>query len=153
MLKYLFGHDEDGQSLVEFTLCVPILLLVVTGICTFGVTINNYMMLTEAVNVAARQLVVQRGQTTDPCSIVSAAVYNAAPNLTASSLTFTLVLNGSTYTGASCSSSSTTSGAAANLVQGSTMKVNIAYPCTLKVYGYNYAPSCSLTAQTAEYVQ
>ena len=34
---------QKGQSLVEFALVMPMLLLVVTGIAAFGIYLNNYM--------------------------------------------------------------------------------------------------------------
>ena len=149
-------RDEAGQSLVEFAVTLPVLLLVLTGLCTFGIAINNYMQLTEATNVGARQLAISRGQTTDPCSTASTAVINAAPLLKPSGtggMAFKFTLNGTSYPGASCSSSSTTTGAAGNLVEGSTAMITVTYPCSLKVYGATLLSSCVLTAQTAELVQ
>ena len=153
--KGLFAavRREDGQSLVEFALCVPILLLIVTGTFTFGIAMNNFIMLTDATNVGARLLAISRGQYTDPCSKVAAAVAAAAPNLSSSALAYTFVLNGTSYPGGSCNSPTTTTGPAANLVQGGIVKVTVTYPCNLRVYGTNYAPNCLLTAQTTELVQ
>ena len=147
------NEDELGQSLVEFALCLPVLLLVVTGICTFGIAMNNYLALTDAVNIGSRLLAISRGQTTDPCATTVAAIYAAAPYLKKANYSFTFVLNGATYTGTTCSSSSTTTGAAGNLVQGTSAQVTATYPCTLKVYAANLVPSCSLNAQTTELVQ
>jgi Flp pilus assembly protein TadG/uncharacterized membrane protein (UPF0127 family) len=145
--------DDHGQSLVEFAVCLPVLLLVVTGICTFGIALNNYLMLTNSVSVGARLLAISRGQTTDPCLTTATAVYAAAPILKKTSLTFTFVLDGTSYAGTTCSSGSTTTGAAGKLVQGTSAQVTVTYPCSLVVYGVNYAPSCSLKAQTTELVQ
>ncbi len=149
----LRDSGETAQSLVEFALCLPVLLLVVTGITTFGIALNNYVMLTNATSVGARLLAISRGQTTDPCSIVSTAVYNASPTLKQSGFTFTYVLNGVSYSGTTCNSSSTTTGAAGNLVQGSPAQLTVTYPCSLAVYKANYAPSCLLKSQTTELVQ
>ena len=52
--------------MVEMALALPILLLVVTGILTFGLAFNNYLLLTEATSVGARTLAISRGATTDP---------------------------------------------------------------------------------------
>ncbi len=146
-------QSEEGGSLVEFALVLPLLMLVLTGIITFGITLCNYIVLTEAVGVAARQLAISRGQTTDPCATTSAVVYAAAPTMTKASFTFSFTLNGTAYSGASCSSASTSTGAAGNLVQGAPAQVVVTYPCSLKVWGTNYASSCTLTAQTTELVQ
>jgi Flp pilus assembly protein TadG len=144
--------DDNGQSLVEFALTLPVLLLVLTGITTFGLAMNNYLMLTEATSVGARQIAVSRAQTLDPCSVASAAVYAAAPSFNQSKFTFTFTFNGVNYSGASCASSSPTTGAAGNLKQGMPATVNVTYPCSLIAYKYNFG-TCNLQAQTTEVVQ
>jgi Flp pilus assembly protein TadG len=145
--------NENGQAMVEIALVLPILLLVVTGILTFGLAFNNYVLLTEATGIGARTLAISRGATTDPCATAASAIIAAAPLLTPANLSFTFVLNGATYTGASCSSGSSTTGAAGNLVQGANAVVTVNYPCSLAVFGANYAPQCSLRAQMTEFVQ
>jgi Flp pilus assembly protein TadG len=147
------ARDEEGQAMVEMALALPVLLLVLTGILTFGLAFNNYVLLTEATSIGARTLAISRGATTDPCATASSAVIAAAPLLTPASLSFSFVLNGSSYTGTSCSSGSSTTGAAANLVQGANAIVTVTYPCSLAVYGANYAPHCSLQAQMTELIQ
>jgi Flp pilus assembly protein TadG len=152
-LREQFLRNEDGQSLVEFALCLPPLFLLMTGLFAFGIAASNYMVLTNATNVAAMQLAISAGDTLDPCSTVSSAVYAAAPNFTQSTLGFTLLLNGTTYTGPSCRSSSTTTGAAGNVISGKSITVTVTYPCNLNVYKANNFPNCVLTAKTAELVQ
>ena len=141
------ARDEQGGSLIEFTICVPVLLLVVTGVYTFGIAINDYMMLVNATDIGSRQLAISRGQTTDPCKTVATTVYNSAPNLAQASLTFSFTLNGTAYTGTTCTAG------AANLVQGSSAEVALTYPCSLRVYGTNLAPVCSMKTKTTELVQ
>jgi Flp pilus assembly protein TadG len=151
------GHnlysEADGQALVEVAVTLPVLLLLITGIFTFGVYINNNMELTNAVSNGARVLSVSRGLTTDPCATTASAVSSSAPTLNLSQMNFSFVLNGVSYTGQSCSSSSTSSGAAGNLVQGQPVTVTVTYPCSLAVYGHNYSPTCSLTTKTTELTQ
>ena len=147
------ASGEDGQALIEFAVSLPILLLIVTGILTFGLALNNYVMLTNATDTGARALAISSGQTTDPCATAVSAIYAAAPILKPGSFTFSFVLNGTAYSGVSCSSSSYTTGAAANLVHGSPAQVTVTYPCSLAVFGVNYASACSLQAQTTELVQ
>jgi Flp pilus assembly protein TadG len=147
------GGSEEGSAVVELALTLPPLLLVVTGIMVFGAAMNNYLMLINATNVAGRQLAISRGQTTDPCALASATVISAAPNLTSSKLTYAYVLNGTSYSGTSCSSSSSSTGAAGNLQQGKSAGITVTYPCSLAVYGHNYSPTCNLQAQVTELVQ
>lgn len=156
------ANSEEGQSLLEFALCLPVFLLIVTGITTFAIALNNYLVMTNAVSTGAQQVAVSRGNTTDPCALAATAIVNAAPNLNSSNLKFSFVLNGTSYpssgtysgsSAATCSSSSTTTGAAGNLVSGQAAQVTLTYPCNLAVYGHNYMPSCNLAVQTTEIVQ
>ena len=149
----LSRRGEEGAAMVEMAMVLPILLLIVTGIYAFGIALNNYLQLTDGVSIGARLLAISAGQTTDPCSVTVAAIEHAAPQLKTANLTFTFVLNGTTYSGTSCSSTSTTTGAAGNLVAGQPAQVTVTYPCNLSVYGKNYAPSCTMVAQTTEIVQ
>ena len=146
-------HSQDGQSAVEFALVLPILLIVVMGIFSFGIAFNQYILLTEATSVGARQLAISRGNTLDPCSTVSSVVQAAAPLLNSSQLSYSIVLNGTTYTSTSCSSSSTTTGAAGNLKQGSNASVTVNYPCSIQVWGKNLVSNCHLYAETTEVIQ
>ena len=111
-------------------------------------------MLTEATSVGARQLSVSRGQTLDPCQTFSGAVIAAAPLLAQASMVFTISLNGTTYSGTSCSSGDINSGAAANMILGTNAAVTVTYPFSLNVYGIKLVPAGSLlTAQTTELMQ
>ena len=147
------GLKESGGALVEMALTLPILLLVVTGIFSFGIAINNYLELTNATAISARIIAVERQQTTDPCADGVKAFYSAAPYLTQANLSFTFTFNGISYAGTSCSSSNYNTGAAGNMTAAGTVQVVATYPCTLGVYGHNYAPGCTLVAQTTELVQ
>jgi Flp pilus assembly protein TadG len=141
---------EDGQALMEFAFCLPVLLLVVFAIFTFGIVLNNYLVLTNAVTIGAQQLALERGQSTDPCADTVTAMNTAAPNLKLTqtqNVTFNFVLNGTSYPGTSCT------GGPANLIQGASAQVTVTYPCNLTVEGTNYAPNCKLTASTTEFVQ
>jgi Flp pilus assembly protein TadG len=137
-------------------------MLILTGIFGCGWAFNNYLMLTDAVSIGARDLAISAQQTLDPCATAANAIYNAAPYLTQTGMQFTFVLNGTSYgpyqkttgskgTSVSCSSSSNTTGAAGNLVQGADAQVIVTYPCVITVYGANIG--CTLTAMATELVQ
>ena len=153
------SRGENGSSLVEFALVLPLFMLLITGMITFGISLNQYLELTNAVAGGGQYLSTLRANTTNPCSDVSKAIYQAAPFLNASNLTIKFVLNGVTYgpfTGSaasSCSSATTTSGAAGNLVQGQPAQIIASYPCTLAIYGANLVPGCTLRTQVTEIVQ
>jgi Flp pilus assembly protein TadG len=145
--------DEEGQSLIEAALVFPVLLLIVTGILSFGLAFNNYLMLTNAVGAGGRALAIARGNTTDPCATGATAVSQAASMLASGNISYSWNFNGASYTGSTCASSSTATGAAGNLVQGQTAQITITYPCSLALFRINLAPSCQLTATTTELVQ
>ncbi len=132
---------------------LPVLLLVVTGITAFGITFNNYIILTEATAVGARQLTVSRGQTLDPCATFSGAVLAAAPLLKQANLAFSITLNGNTYSGTTCSGTAT-NGAPSNMILGTNAVVTVTYPYSLNVYGLKIVPPGSLlTAKMTELMQ
>lgn len=143
--------------MVEFAVVLPVLLLLVTGIGSFGLVLNNYLQLTDAVSLGAQELSISRGNTTDPCADTAGWIHNAAPYLYANKINLTYVLNGVSYgpftgtSSASCSSGSYSTGAAGNLQPGKSIQVIASYPCTLAVYGYNF--DCNLHAQITEIVQ
>lgn len=163
--KHVLARDERGSAIIEFALVLPMLMIVLVGIIVFGIAFNNQITLTAAANMAAQALSTSRGQTTNPCTTTAGPVYSVAPTLSQANLKFTITISppsggtGATYTLASsqvspsCAATSTTTAPATDLVQGDVASVTVTYPCNLAVYGHNYAPNCTLTAQTAEVIQ
>jgi Flp pilus assembly protein TadG len=140
-----FVRNERGSSLVEFALTLPVLLLLVLGIAYFGIAFNNQIALTDAVRSGARQLATGRG-VTNPCQAAQNRVYAAAPTLMQVDLPVTLVVNGATVSGNTCSNSILTS--------GQDVTVRATYPCSLTFYGINFAGgTCSLSASTTARIE
>lgn len=83
---------EDGQAVVEFALIMPVLLLLLLGIVQFGTVFRDYIALTDAVRVGARQASVAR--TITPASqqvpTIVARVQKAAVNLDKNKMTITV---------------------------------------------------------------
>lgn len=52
---------EHGQSLVEFAVVLPLLLILVTGIIQFGLLFHQYITLTDAVQSGAQTLALGGG--------------------------------------------------------------------------------------------
>ena len=71
---------QEGQTLVEFALVVPLLLLIVFGIIQFGVAFNDYLSLTDGVRAGARKAAVSRHEN-DPIEATKAAVRRSASDL------------------------------------------------------------------------
>src|SRR5436190_5997444 len=87
------SRDEAGTSAIEFAFIAPALMLLALGTVQFGLTLNNYISLTEAVRTASRQLAISRGGGTPYTDSVN-QIYRSAPNLTRASLTLELSVNG-----------------------------------------------------------
>jgi Flp pilus assembly protein TadG len=153
LLARLRAGGEEGSSLIEFAVCLPVLLLILTGTFAFGIALNNYLMLTNATTIGAQQLSISRSGPLDPCSATSSAVIAASPLLKSTNLTFAYVINGVAYSGTTCNSSSYTTGAAGNLKVNTPVTLTVTYPCNLAVYGANLVPGCTLRAQLTEMVQ
>ena len=51
---------EDGQAFVEFVIVLPLLVMLVLGICQFGLAFHNYLSITDATRVGARAAAVKR---------------------------------------------------------------------------------------------
>lgn len=78
--------SESGQTMTEFALIMPLLLVLLFGVVQFGIAFNNYVALTDAVRAGARKAVVSR-EDPDPVGQCTTAVRNAATNLKQASLT------------------------------------------------------------------
>jgi Flp pilus assembly protein TadG len=146
--KAFIRRGEHGGALVEMAVTLPILFLIMTGIFSFSIALYQKMELAQAVSTGSRFLAVDRGDT-DPCASTATKVYAAAPGLSPSSMTFNFQLTGSngtttTYTTPTCSGAVMSTGGSAQL--------KITYPCTLQVYGVNFA-GCSLSTAVAEVIQ
>jgi Flp pilus assembly protein TadG len=84
---------EDGQALIELALILPIFLLMLLGIVQFGTVFRDYIALTDATRVGARQASVARslgGTDTFKTNAVIATTKNAAVNLDRNKMTVTV---------------------------------------------------------------
>ena len=142
-----FRRETMGSAVIEFALLAPVLFMLLIGMFQFGILINNYIQLTEAVRVAGRTLAISRGSTT-PVTTTKSAVYNSAPGLTQASMGFTMTVNGTTCAAdGACKTTLDTA-------QGTQATVTVTYSvCDAVVYGKNYLPSCNLSSTTSVRVE
>lgn len=144
--------EQDGGSLVEFTIVAPLMLCLLTGIFGLGFALCFYLQLNNAVDVGARTVAVIRasnsdGTTPDPCAAAYTAVTNAAPLLSKSQIQLSFNLNGTAYNNVtSCSSGS------ANIISGKTAQVTATYPYTVMIFGWKPL-ALNMSAQTTELLQ
>ena len=75
---------QDGQAMVEFALILPLFVALVFIVIGFGITLNNYLRVTDVARVAARQASIARFSGGDPCTAAITAATSAADNLTLS---------------------------------------------------------------------
>jgi Flp pilus assembly protein TadG len=139
------AKDRTGVAALEFALVAPILLMLAVGIAKFGLMLNNYVILTEAVADGARVFALGRGVTSPKTSAVG-QVQSTASSLTGT-LTITLAVNGTACT------TDTGCNTALSTAQGQPATVTATYPCDLVVMGVNFAPSCTLSSSTTEMVE
>jgi Flp pilus assembly protein TadG len=101
--------DENGQTMVELAIVLPVLLVLLIGIIQFGIAFNNYLTLTDAARAGARKAVVTRS-----ASACVTQVKTSASDLKQSDLTV------------DCSSS---------WQHGEDVTVTATYPYELNVFG------------------
>jgi Flp pilus assembly protein TadG len=78
-------RNEQGQTMTEFALVLPVLALILFAVIQFGIVFNNYVTLTDATRAGARRAAVSR-QDPNRDSAVMDAVRNSASDLDSSKL-------------------------------------------------------------------
>jgi Flp pilus assembly protein TadG len=81
--------SQQGQSLTEFALALPVLALLLFAVIQFGIVFNNYVTLTDATRAGARKGAVGR-QLSNPQGATVTAVRNSATDLKQSDLSITV---------------------------------------------------------------
>lgn len=142
-----FRRAAGGSAVVEFAMLAPVLFLLLIGMFQFGILINNYIQITEAVRVGGRTLAISRGGA-NPWTSARNAVYASAPSLNQGNFTFTFTINGATCaTDTACQTALTAA-------QGLTATLKADYNCTsLVVYGTNFLPGCTLSSTTSARIE
>jgi Flp pilus assembly protein TadG len=86
------SRREDGQAVVEFALVLPILLLILLGIIQFGSVFRDYIALTDATRVGARQASVARSiqPESSRVPIIIARTHKAGVNLNPAKMNVTV---------------------------------------------------------------
>jgi Flp pilus assembly protein TadG len=81
---------ERGQTMAEFAIVLPVLMLVVFAVIQFGLLFNNFVALTDAVRAGARTAAVSR-TAADPVGATVARVQSATGDLDQAKLGVTVV--------------------------------------------------------------
>ncbi len=138
------NSTEEGSAIIETALILPIIFVLMTGIFSFSIALYQKLELAQAVGSGARFLGTDRGDT-DPCAATASRIYATAPTLTKSKISLTFVLDGTSYSGATCSGTT-------HMITGKTAQITATYPCVLSAYGMSFS-SCSLSESISEVLQ
>lgn len=130
MTRRFSFRNQRGQSMTEFALVLPILVVLLFGVIQFGIVFNNYITLTDAVRAGARKGAVGR-RLPDPNGAVVQAVRDASTDLKQPDLDVTVT---SSWT------------------QGSDITVTASYPYEINLLGIP-VKSGRLSSTTKERVE
>lgn len=121
-------RDDKGQSLVEFAIILPILMLLVMGIIEFGMMLNSYLAIQNASREGARYGIIGTSN-----GDIQNLVASTSPSLNSSYLTVDITPNdGSRKSGDTL-----------------TVKVSYEYHLTVPIISSLLGDSVTLTAQTS----
>lgn len=164
-MKYLLSQRlwalharEEGGSLVEFALVLPLMVALITGMASFGIGINNYTVLTNSIDAGARSMALARGQTnpalagTDPCAYAVQIANNAAPSLNSNNMTYSIVWTTTNSGGSQVTKTYSNSCPGVALQSGDSVQIQGTYPLTLTIYGWRPG-SLNMVSRTTEMVQ
>jgi Flp pilus assembly protein TadG len=129
-MKRISLKNQDGQSVTEFALVLPILAFLLFAVIQFGIVFNNWVQLTDATRAGARKGAVSR-HLPNPTSACTSAVRASATNLKASDLV------------ATCTST---------WQPGADVTVNATYPYSISLFGI-ISKSGRLSSTTTERVE
>jgi Flp pilus assembly protein TadG len=133
-IKKFRKKREQGQTMAEFTLVLPVLAILLFGVVQFGIVFNNYLQVTDAVRAGARQAAVARFLPAgERDSKVRSKVYASADGLDASKLKVTI-------------------SASDRWQPGSDVTVAATYPYSINLLG-KVVKNGLLTSQTTERVE
>jgi Flp pilus assembly protein TadG len=111
--KLRSGREDRGAQAVEFAILVPALLLIITGIITFGFVFNAQITVTQAAREGAR-LAAICGQDATCLGTVKAQVESHAPGLS---------LTDSQIAVTSCPANSTTASATVTITYVENLRI------------------------------
>ena len=123
-------RGEQGQTVTEFALVLPLLALLLFGVIQFGIIFHQYVTLTDAVRAGGRQGAVSR-DLPNPDAVVEDRVRDSSVNLDQSKLSVSV---DSTY------------------LRGDDVTVTATYPYSINLLGI-IVKSGNFSATTTERVE
>ncbi|MGD1063337.1 MAG: TadE/TadG family type IV pilus assembly protein [Terracidiphilus sp.] len=145
-------ESEEGTSLVELAITLPIMLMLLTGAASFSLAFYFLQQLGNATTSGVQLAAADQGLVTDPCETAAAAVEGALPNWTTTKLTFTMKWtdsSGGSHTAGPTAESSSTAFSCASAGDGSTDTSTAIGPNTPVIltvsYTYTWLPVFKFT--------
>lgn len=127
-------RGEEGASLVEFAVTLPLMITVLTGAASFCMALYSLQQLGNATSTAAQLLAAEQGLITDPCATTVTTITASLPNWTTSKLTYTLTITDSSDTahtfGPTAGSTFSCTSGAADMAANEPVTVNVSYAYT-----------------------
>jgi len=145
-------ESEEGTSLVEVAISLPIMLMLLTGAASFSLAFYYLQQLANATTSGVQLVAADQGLVSDPCETAAAAVEGALPNWTTSKLTLTLNWtdsSGGSHTAGPTAESSSTAFTCVAAGDGSTHTATAIGPNTSVIltvsYTYSWLPVFKFT--------
>ncbi len=157
-LLRVLSRNEEGGALVEFAVVLPMMMVLITGMFSFGVVLNNYMVLTTSIGNGSRALALSRGQTTpalaasDPCAYAVQVAQSSGPALNPKGMSFNISWTTINSGGTSVTTKYTNSCPGLSLNQGDTVQMSGSYAVNMLIFGVKPG-ALNMTATAAELVE
>jgi Flp pilus assembly protein TadG len=81
---------EEGTSLVELAISLPIMMTLLTGAASFSLAFYSLQQLSNATTAGVQLVAADQGLVSDPCETAATAVENSLPSWTTTKMTFTM---------------------------------------------------------------
>jgi Flp pilus assembly protein TadG len=149
-------ENEEGTSLVELAISLPIMLTLLTGAASFSLAFYFLQQLGNATTSGVQLVAANQGLVADPCETAATAVEGGLPNWTTSKLTLTLKWtdsSGTSHTQGPTAESSSTAFSCVTAGDGSGDTATAIGPNTPVVltvsYTYTWLPVLKFTPSSA----
>jgi Flp pilus assembly protein TadG len=163
-LRHFLGVNEEGSQLVEMAIVFPILLVILTGMASFGMALYSQQQLGLATAGAVQGVATGASVTssTDPCATAETYVTQQLPGWTAASFSYTLKMYTSSTTSVTATGTGTSfscSSDSGDLTINEPVVLTVAYPYgwfaifQWSKYGSTFKPSGNLTVTEAAMAQ
>jgi Flp pilus assembly protein TadG len=91
-LYSFFAARDEGSQLLEMAVVAPMLLVILTGMASFGMALYSQQQLGLAAANAVQAVATGASYVTNPCSTMEADVMAGLPNWTAANMTYTITI-------------------------------------------------------------